>query len=100
MNGIPLARLLADLRTELQTAGEAGTGKGLRFEIDQIELELQMTSTLEGDESAKVDFKVFNFGESEKSGETAGHRIKLTMRAVGPDGSPYQAASDLADDPE
>lgn len=93
MSGIPLARMLADLRSELIEAQRLGSGEDLKFQIQDVELELQMTTSQEGDATKKVDFKVFNAASGSKSANNTGHTIRLTMRAVGPDGKPYEAGS-------
>jgi Trypsin-co-occurring domain 2 len=45
---IPLADVVRRLRTELQAATEAGKGKGLRFEVQDIEVEMQVVVTKGG----------------------------------------------------
>jgi len=100
MSGIPLARMLADLRGELIEAQRLGSGQDLKFQIEDIELELRMTTSQQGDDTTKVDFKVFNAAKGNQHGSSAGHTIKLTMRAVGGDGRSFEVNSAPTKRPE
>jgi hypothetical protein len=45
---IPLTDVVKRLRTELKKATEAGRGEGLRFEVEDIEVEMQVVVTKTG----------------------------------------------------
>ena len=45
---IPIADVVKRLRTELSTAIEAGKGEGLRFEVEDVEVEMQVVVTKSG----------------------------------------------------
>lgn len=70
-NTIELAEVIQELRSELQRTMKAGEGEGLRFEVQDLELELQVGVTKSitggGEGSAKVTFLVFEIGASGKA---------------------------------
>ena len=82
MSGIPLARMLTDLRAELEKAQDEGKDQGIVFEMQDIELELQMTTTQEDGVKGGVKFWVFNAEGSGKNSVVGGHTLKLTMHAL------------------
>lgn len=45
MPEIPLGEVVGQLRQELMAAVEAGKGEGLRFEVQDLEVELQVVAT-------------------------------------------------------
>ncbi len=45
---IPLAEVVGQLRRELTTAVEAGKGEGLRFEVRDLEVEMQVVASKGG----------------------------------------------------
>jgi len=81
MSGIPLARMLADLRTELATAQAEGAEQSIVFEMQYIELELQMTTTQDAEVKGGVKFWVVNAEGGGKQSVVGGHTLKLRMRA-------------------
>jgi hypothetical protein len=79
---IPLAETLQTLRHELQRAQLQSTGEGILFEIDNVELELQVVISRKARGEAGVEFWVVRAGgEIERSGETT-HTIKLSLTPV------------------
>ena len=55
---VPLSELIAELRSELVEAQKEGTGKKLRFKIEEIEIELKVGITKEVEAGGKVKFWV------------------------------------------
>ena len=82
MSGIPLAMMLADLRSELAEAADAGKDQDLVFEMQDIELELQMSTTHKDGRKGGVKFWVFNAEGSGESSVAGGHTLKLKMRVL------------------
>ena len=54
--GIPLSKVVQDLRAELLAAVAEGAGKDLRFKLQPIELELEIAMTWSGEAKAGVKF--------------------------------------------
>lgn len=87
-NTIELAEVVRQLRAQLQLAMEAGTDEDLRFEVQDLELELQVAVTksagggFEG--GSEVKFRVFEAGASGKVEASIGservQRLKLRLR--------------------
>lgn len=97
-NTIELAEVVRNLREQLHLAMEAGTGQDLRFEVEDLELELQVAVTKStGGElggGSKVKFWVFEAAASGKAEVSIGservQRLKLRLR---PTTETQQAAS-------
>ena len=96
-NEIGLGEMIADLRRELEGALIPPTQKGLRFELKDIDLELQVqvTRKTSGEASGKFSFKVLDFvsveaggggSHSRESGHSHTFRLKLKPEVVGEDG--------------
>lgn len=88
--GIPLARVIQDLRQELLTAVAEGRGKELRFKLKPIELELNLAMTLKGEGNLGVKFWVIELGGKAGSDKTSTHRLKLVLDPVDSTGGEYQ----------
>ena len=81
-NKLGVAEAIENLRTEIQTAIEKGAKKDLRFELEEIELQLQCTLNIEG--SAKAGGKLW-FVNAEGSGKVARgtlHTLKFKVKPV------------------
>jgi hypothetical protein len=79
---IPLADVIRELRRELLAAMKAGEGESLRFEVQDLEIEVQVVVTRGGEASAGggVKFWVLN-AESNVSAKYESSRIqKLTLK--------------------
>jgi Trypsin-co-occurring domain 2 len=94
--GIELAALIRTLREELAEAVAEGEGKGVRFALEDVELELQVTvgRSVEGKAGIKI-WLVEAGGGGEASRETV-QKIKLTLKP-GPPWSGRLAAKRPAD---
>lgn len=76
---IELARVIRDLRTELEAAVVAADGEALLFELGPIELEVSVAIEHSATAGAKVKFLVVQAGADGKLGATDTQRIKLTL---------------------
>ena len=88
MDGLELAEFLADLRGELARAEANAREESLKLGVDQIEVSLEVTSTLERsggvDARVKAKFWVFPFAEGGVKGAVTDVRsrtqhLKLTL---------------------
>jgi hypothetical protein len=75
---LELSKVLADLRDELIQAQTAGEGSKLRIFIDDIEVELQVAVTAEG--NAKAGFKVLTFDAKAEGKGTSSVTQKLRLK--------------------
>ena len=85
MAGLALAAVIAGLREQLTEAIDEGAGKGMRFQLEPIELTLQTVVTDEG--HGKVGWKVLEAGASRASESTQSLTLRLTPVWQAHDGS-------------
>lgn len=87
-DGLGLAEFLADLRAELARAEVNARGDSLKLGVDQIEVSLEVTSTLEhsGEADSRVKAKFWVFASAEggvkgsvTSGRSRTQLLKLTL---------------------
>jgi len=81
-----LPEVLAQLREQLKEAQLAAEGKDLEFRVQDIEVELQVATTLEGD--GKIGFKVWLI-EGEGGGRVSRantHTLRLRLEPKTPSG--------------
>ena len=76
---IELSEVIANLRSELDTARREGTGKDLRFELGPVELELSIAVEKTAGGTAKVRFWVVELGTDGKISSSSTQRIKLIL---------------------
>ena len=77
---VPLSKAIADLRAELQEAIAAGEGEELRFELDSVVLELEVTLATSGGGNVRVGlWSVVTAGASADLGRGSVHRLTLTL---------------------
>jgi hypothetical protein len=88
---LELAKVIRDLRTELESAIVAADGETLLFELGPIELTVSVAIEAGAQAGAKVRFYVVEFGTQANADHTGTQQIKLTLSPrLGPDGvSPY-----------
>jgi len=98
MEGVELSRMLVSLRKELGAAQQEGDGKDIKFAIDDIELELQLTVTEEVGGEAGVKFWVVNAETSGKVTSQSIQKIKLNLKPESlkpePKGHPLKVGDD------
>lgn len=85
---IEIAELIGQLRSELTSAMDSGSGADLRFELGPVELELTVAVSKEAAPGAKVRFWVVEAGTDLKVGSSTTQKIKLKLdpRLVGQPG--------------
>lgn len=90
--GIPLADLIDAIRGELETAARNARGRQLQFAVEDVKLEVDVTTT--GTRGAEGGLKVWaiTIGASGSRANTASQRVTLSLSAVGPDGARFQVS--------
>ena len=81
-DAIPLGEMIDTLRKELQDAMDKGKDQPLRFEMEKVELELQVCMTKSGNVEGGVAFWVLRVGGSKGSEAMISHTFKLTLLPV------------------
>lgn len=83
-NKFQLAEVIQELRQSLAVAAEEGDGKDIRFNVNTVEVELQVAveKSVSGKGGGKLDFWVLGGVDAEVSGnykKAATHKIKLSL---------------------
>ena len=86
LNKIELAEMLAELRAQLLSAQGEGAGQDLKFEVSDVELEVQLETTKKADGKGGVKFWVYNAEAGVSGSEGMTHRLKLKLKPTGPTG--------------
>ena len=83
---LELAKAIQYLRRELQESMWSSEGEQLKFQIDEMTLELQveLSSSVEGESG--VSAWVIEAGAGASRSDTDRHTIKLTMTPIGENG--------------
>ncbi len=94
MDKIPLSNLIVELRRQLEEAQRQGQDQDIRFQIEDVELELQVTSSLEG--GAKAGFKlwVIDAEATGKAVEQSVQKIKFKLKPMDTEGRPIDVSDD------
>lgn len=80
MDKIPLSEMLAELRKELLKA--QGEEEALKFRIEDIEIELQVGTTKEGQGKGSVKFWVYNAEAGVAASQAKTQKLKLKLKPV------------------
>jgi hypothetical protein len=91
---IPLAKFIAALREELETAQRESDGSALRFGVGPIELDLELTTSREAGGEGGIKFYVITLGASGKRATGTTQRVKLQLTPKGEDNRPLEVAED------
>jgi lipopolysaccharide export system protein LptA len=94
-DAVGLADWIEQLRTELEAATKAGVGKRVVFEVDQIELEMELTVTSEKSANGGLKFWVLTANGAAKYGNGAKQRVKLSLTPKDYTGVDLQIADDI-----
>ncbi len=91
MNKIPLPEMLAQLRKDLLQTQEEGKGSDLKFQIEDIEIELQIVTTREAGGGGGVKFWVYDASAKVNAAEAKTQKLKLKLRpTIGLDKKPLE----------
>jgi hypothetical protein len=88
-SGIPLAKAIQDLRSELLKAVSEGQDKDLRFKLDPVELELSVGMTYKGGGNVAVKFWVLEIGAKGDAERAGSHKLKLKLTPVDKNGNQF-----------
>lgn len=77
--GVPLAAMIRELRSELEEAAAAGEGSELVFGLGPIELELEVGVTGEKGGEVGIQFWVVTLGGSASKATSRTQRMTLTL---------------------
>ncbi len=92
MDKIPLSEMLAQLRKDLLQTQEEGKGSDLKFQIEDIEIELQIATTKEAGGGGGVKFWVYNAEAKVDVSEAKTQTLKLKLKPVGADKKPIEVS--------
>ena len=97
---IPLVEAIRSLRRELATAVKESEGEDLRFRLRDVELELQMGVTTEAGGEGGIQSWVVSLGAKGSTARVATHTVKLSLEAIGSDGSEVLVSSEVEKRPD
>ncbi len=94
INKVGLRETLEALRVELSKSILASEGEQIRFEVGDIELEVQFVVEQSKEGKGGLKFWVVEMGGGVTNKDTITHRIKITLKPIGKDGKPVLTGSD------
>jgi len=80
------------VREELLEAQKQGEGKNLRFRVEDIEVELQVTTTQEAGVEGGVKFWVYNAKAEGKLAKQSVQKVKFKLKPETAEGDPLRVA--------
>jgi hypothetical protein len=90
---IRLSEMLATLRTELEAARAQGRGSDVRFNVEEVELTVQLGITRTKNATPQISFWVIKLGGSIQSARQDVHTLKLKLRPVDEEGKVFAASN-------
>jgi hypothetical protein len=94
INKVGLRETLEALRVELSKSILAAEGEQIRFEVGEIELEVQFVVEQSKEGKGGLKFWVVEMGGGVTNKDTITHRIKIPLKPIGEDGKPVLTGSD------
>jgi hypothetical protein len=88
--GIPLADLVDAIRAELETAAINARDQQLQFEVQDVKLEVEVTTTGSREAKGGLQVWVLTVGAGGSKSNAASHRVTLDLSAVTSDGSKFR----------
>jgi hypothetical protein len=82
MAGIGIAEGIEELRAELSKSLALSRDKDIQFVVDDVDLELELAVTKEGEAGGKVNWWVLEVDARGKATSEATHRVKLKLLPV------------------
>lgn len=89
---IALSDLIGAVRSELETAAVNAAGQALQFEVQDIELDVEVTTTGTAGASGGVKVWVLNIGARGSRSKGSTQRVKVKLGPVGPGGTRYKVS--------
>jgi hypothetical protein len=94
INKVGLRETLEALRVELSKSILASEGEQIRFEVGNIELEVQFVVEQSKEGKGGLKFWVVEMGGGVTNKDTITHKIKIPLKPIGKDGKPVLTGSD------
>jgi hypothetical protein len=82
MEKLALSDVIFQLRDELEAASNKAEGANLTFEVQDIDLELQVVVTREGKTGIKAKFWVLEANAEGKLGDAVTQKVRLKLKAA------------------
>lgn len=82
METFELGKMIVALRRELQQAQDDAVGQEIAFQVDDIELEVQLVAQREKGVKGSARFYVAELGADGKQVEGVTHRLKLRLKPL------------------
>ena len=79
---IPLSDLIEAVRGELEKAAKQAQGRDLRFEVNDVELDLEIATTGTKEGGGELKVWVISIGGKGSKSSASTHRVKLSVAAV------------------
>lgn len=96
--GIPLTDLIDAVRAELESAAFNARDKELQFEVQDVQLDIEVTTTGTRESEGGLRVWVLTMGAKGSKADTATHRVTLNLSAVTKAGTKFRV-SDLSSRP-
>lgn len=90
MHELALSDVLIKLREDLATVQREGEGKDVRFVVDDVEIQLQVVVTRQGEGKAGIKFWVINAEAGVHAAASTTQNLRLKLKAVGENGEPLE----------
>ena len=92
MGLIRLSDAVENLREELKLAQEKGKNQQLQFNLESIEIELEVVAETEIDASGKINWWILGGGVDTKAKDASKHKLKLSLQAIDASGRPLKVS--------
>jgi len=97
-SGIPLADLVNAVRAELETAAVNARNQQLQFEVQDVQLEVEVMTTGTREAAGGLQVWVLTVGAKGSKANTATQKVTLNLSAVTPDGTKFRV-NDISSKP-
>jgi hypothetical protein len=84
---MPLADLIHAVRLELQEAADRAANEQLKFEVGEVDLQVEVLSTGSRDVEGGIKLWVLNVGGKGTRTQSNAHTVTLHLTASGPEGT-------------
>lgn len=92
---VTLSDALVNLRKELQGAQQRAEGEGLKFKVEDIEVEFQVMVSTEGMGEVGADFWVLKTKTGGKKTDQLSHKIKLRLTPENQEGGDVRVSGTI-----
>jgi hypothetical protein len=90
--GLELAALIDAVRSEMQMAAARGRGQALQFEVQEVNLDVEIAATVAKEANGGIKIWVLMAGGKATKADAATHRINVKMTAIDEEGNRFQIA--------